>query len=233
METIEAEKTENLTDIRGAIVAPDRTVGSGVPGYYCIFGKLKNEDSEDVPRLVFIKEVEASPKALFQKLVVDEEEYRFNTLYTEPYRFSDVPDFIRDLHNCLDEENIKWIRTVPTLFFYGDDPRQGVNIIGQWAGRINIPEETTLRYQFDTINIRPEKFDDPTFYAFTALRYLLAGFKLDKGSSIEEVAKRREEVLKKDTRKKLTGADRVAADELMMICGEIERQSEFENDILW
>ncbi len=227
METIEAEKTENLTDIRGAIVAPDRTVGSGVPGYYCIFGKLKNEDSEDVSRLAFIKEVEeASPKALFQKLVVDEEEYRFNTLYTEPYRFSDVPDFIRDLHNCLNEENIKWIRTVPTLFFYGDDPRQGVNIISQWAGRINIPEETTLRYQFDTINIKPEKFDDPTFYAFTALRYLLAGFKLDKGSSIDEVKKRRAKAKKIEVRKNLDSVSRFAVDEFSHICRRLKEEDD-------
>jgi len=217
MKTIEAEKTENLTDRRCAIVAPDRTLGSGVPGYYCIFGKLNNKD------LVFIKEVEETSAAvLFKELVADEEKYRFHTIYTYPFQVGDVPDFICDLLDYLEERDIGWIRTVPTAYLYGDDPAQGVNIIGQWAGRFTIPEETTLRYQFDHINNNPEKFDDPIFCAFTTLRYLFAGFKLDESSFIKEVEKNRAKALKKESRKKLTRAAQVAWSELDKIREELE-----------
>jgi len=218
MET-EAEKTENLTDIRGAIVAPDRTVGSGTPGYYLIFGKLKNKD------LVFLKEVEeTSAAALFKELVADEEQYRPHTIYTDPFQGTDVPDFIRDLFD-LEKKKFRWIRTITSSYFYGDDPRQGVNIIGQWAGKFTIPQETTLRYHFDTVNLNPEKYDDPNFYAFTALRYLFAGFKLDENYS-EQVAKSRARALKKESRKKLTGVNRAASDELNEIREALEQEQE-------
>jgi len=225
MET-EAENTENLTDIRVAIVAPDRTIGSGIPGYYFIFGKLNNK------KLVFIKEVEeTSAAALFRRLVADEEKYRIHTIYTYPFQAGDVLDFIRDLHDYLREKNISWIRIVSTLYFYGDDPGQGVNIIGQWADRFTIPKETTLRYQFDHINNNPEKFDDPIFYAFTALRYLLAGFKLDKNYS-EQVEKNRAKALKEESRKKLTGVNRAAADELDYFFRRLDYEDDWEGGIV-
>ena len=216
------EITENLADIRAAIVGPDLTVGSGTTGYYCIFSKNNKE-------LVFIKEVEeTSAAALFKELQADEEQYRFKAIYTEPCKFSDGPDFNHDLHDYT-RENIRWIRIISAVYFYGDDPGQGVNIIGQWEGGVTIPEETTLRYQFDTVNINPEKFDDPIFYAFTALRYLSAGFKLDKGSFIKGVEKNRAKALKKESREKLTGVHRAAAEELSYFLRRIE---EDEDDYL-
>ena len=178
--------------------------------------------------MIFIKEVEeTSAAALFKELQADEEQYRFSIIYTEPFQVSDVPDFIRDLFHYL-RENIEWIRAIPTGYFYGDDPGQGVNILGQWEGGVTIPQETTLRYQFDTININPEKFDDPIFYAFTALRYLLAGFKLDKSSFIKEVEKNRAKALKKESRKKLTGVDRAAAEDLAYFRRRLE--DDWEDD---
>ncbi len=219
-----------VQEIRAAIVAPDRTTDPPMPGYYLLLGKLKGEDSDDMPELVFVTEAEeASPKALFQKLVVDEEENRFNTLYTEPYRFSDVPDFIHDLHSYLNEKNIRWVRIVQTLHLYGDDPGQGVNIIGQWAGRINIPEETTVRYQLRE-KVGPKNFKDPTLYAFTALRYLIAGFKLDKSSFIDEVKKRRAKAKKIEVRKNLDSASRFAANEFGYICRRLKEEDDWEDD---
>ena len=223
MET-ETEKTEKLIDIRAAIVGPDRTIGSGIPGYYCIF-------CYNNKKLVFIKEdEEISIAGLFGKLLADEEQYRFHTLYLEPFEFTDVPDFIRDL-NSLSEKTFSWIRTIPTSYFYGADPAQGVNIIAQWADRFSpIPKGTTLRYHFDNLNLNREKYDDPNFYAFTALRYLVAGFKLDKSSFIKGVAENRARAKIKKSRKKLTGAARAAADELDYFLRRLKDEDDWEDD---
>ena len=150
MKTIESEKTDEkgiihkgddqdrkrgLTDIRGAIVAPDRL--NSTPGYYLLLGKLKGEDSDDIPELIFLTEVEeASSKALFEKLVEDEEEFRFSTIYTGPYQIGTgiaPPDFILSLHRYVKRpEHIPWIRICPASFFYGNDIKQGVDLLDQW-----------------------------------------------------------------------------------------------------
>ena len=63
-------------------------------------------------------------------------------------------------------------------------------------------------------------------YAFTALRYLIAGFKLEKNYS-EQVEKDRVKALKKESLKKLRGLNRAAWSELDEIREELEQQIEW------
>jgi hypothetical protein len=219
MKTIES-------DVRCAIVAPDRL--NSAPGYYLLLKKLKDSDAE----LIFLSEVEeASPKALFEKLVEDEEEFRFNTIYIEPYPTGiRPPNFILSLRDYVKQsEHIPWIRICPTSFLYGNDIKQGVNLLDQWEGWNKIPEETVLWDQLE--KIEPENFEDPIFYAFTALRYLLAGFKLDKTFfAIEDVEKNRAEVKRIDARKEIGSAACAAWDELRDIRKQIEDGEYYPED---
>ena len=216
---------EKIKDVRAAIIVPDRLIKT--PGYYLLLGK-EEESSEPV----FLKEAaEASSEALFSSLVDDEEGLRFHTLYAD-FSFKTgnaLPDFIIQLFKH-QKKHIPWVRICPASFFYGNDIKQGIHLLSQWGGRRAVPKGTTLRNQLGKIT--PDNFEDPALYTFTALRYLMAGFSLEK-SSAEDAKIRREAHFKKDSFKRLSGADRAAADEFMRICGDIERQSEFENDILW
>ena len=240
MKTIKAEETqdknvihkvdeqaqeESIVEVRGAIISPDRLINT--PGYYLLLGKGK-ESSEPI----FLKEAEASSEeALFSKLVDDEENLRFHTLYAEfPFKFKlgeAIPDFVLQLLKH-QKKHIPWVRTCPVSIFYGNDIKEGVHLLYQWGGRSAVPEGTTLRNQLGKIT--PDNFEDTAFYAFTALRYLLGGFKRDSVSFIENVARRREKALRKDRRKKLTGADRAAADEFYRICRRLKDEDDWSED---
>jgi hypothetical protein len=233
MQTIkdDQDQKKGLSDIRCAIVAPDRL--NSTPGYYLLLGKLKGEGSDDMPELIFLTEVEeVSPKALFAKLTAAEEKFRFNTIYTEPYPTGPgivPPDFILSLCDYVKRpEHIPWIRICSASFFYGRDVKQGVHLLNQWEGRNKIPKETVLWDQLGRIKVG--NFEDPIFYAFTALRYLLAGFKLNKTFAIN-VGKNRMAARKIDARKGLTGIHRVAAEELDRIFKQIEKDNEWQSDI--
>jgi len=245
MKTIEAGKTEeknvirkaidqdqgkSAADIRAAIVAPDRT--QSIPGYFLILGKLKEGNTDgDMPELIFLTELEeASQEVLFEKLVKNEEKFRFNTIYIEPYKTELgclPPDFIRSLHIYVNKHT-PWVRIASASFLYADDIKQGVHLLDQWKGKNEIPKGTILQDQL--VKIGPKNFEDPTFYAFTALRYLLAGFKLDKNSFIEEVKKRRPKAKKADARKNLDSASRAASDEYDIIMKQIKEEDEGEDD---
>ena len=234
IKTIKSEKTDEkrgIVDIRGAIVAPDRL--NSTPGYYLLLSRLKGEGPDDTPELIFLTEVEqSSSKALLGKLVEDEEKYRFNTIYTEPYPTgpSNVPPiFILSLHKYVNRpEHIPWVRIGPASFFYGSDIKQGVHLLAQWKGRNKIPKETVLWKQLG--RIKADNFEDPIFYAFTALRFLLAGFRLNK--TIKGCETDRLEAKKIDARKGLTGASRVASEELAYFFQRIEEENEYFNNFL-
>ena len=236
IKTIKSEKTDEkrgIVDIRGAIVAPDRL--NSTPGYYLLLSRLKGEGPDDTPELIFLTEVEqSSSKALLGKLVEDEEKYRFNTIYTEPYPTgpSNVPPiFILSLHKYVNRpDHIPWVRLCPASFLYGWDVKQGVHLLSQWEGRDKIPKETVLWKQLG--KIKADNFEDPIFYAFTALRYLLAGFKLHKIFAIKGCETDRAKAKKIDARKGFTGADRAAWEERDRIFRQIEEENEYFNDFL-
>jgi len=215
-------------EIRGAIVAPDRL--NNTDGYYLLFGKEKEVESPDMPPLVFLAEMEVgSLKDLFTKLVADEKNFLFHTLYTEPVSTGDginPSDFFISLKESI-TKNLPWIRIVPA--FHAADTGQGVDFLYQWAGRSNLPEGTVLRNQLG--DFRRDNFDSPFFHAITALQYLLAGFKKDRDPPIGGVRQKRTEAKRIAAQKCLTGASRAASKEIEYLREEAERRYERKNDI--
>jgi len=182
-----------------------------------------------IPRLTFIKEVERpTPEELFAELIKEEEYFRFHTIYFEKYPTGTgniPPDFILGPVKRL-RKQAPWLRIFPAL--YSADVAQGVELLYQWSGKIDIPEESILRSQLK--NLKRDNCDDPSHYAFTALRFLLAGFKWDKSFSERRVRENRAKALKKESRKNLTGADRAAADELDNFFQRLQDKEDWEDD---
>ncbi|MDP2646631.1 MAG: hypothetical protein U1C57_01920 [Candidatus Doudnabacteria bacterium] len=180
------------TDIRVAIVALDRL--NSLPGYFLIMGDDTQSDPTKIqdrlaginrpPLLKFIIEQSfTSTTEMFDSLISLEPEYRYNTIYTEPPDINQVPSgFILRLHGAVNA-SIPWVRHGPAL--YADDPAEGVSLLDDWAGRYSFPKDSVIRRQLRDLG--PDNFEDK-FYAFTALRYLLAGFKFEKSERIENVA---------------------------------------------
>jgi len=225
MQTVNTQRQNNKErEARCAIVAPNKLFS--LPGFFLLLGKDKSENSQDIPRLTFIEEVERpTSEELFAELIKKEEKFRFHTIYFEKYPTgigNIPPDFILGLVKYL-RKKAPWLRIIPAI--YSADVTQGVDLLNQWSEKIDIPEESILRRQLK--NIKRDSCDDPSHYTFTALRFLLAGFKHDKSFSERSVEKKRAKALKEESRKKLTGADRAAWSELDEIREELDQEEDW------
>lgn len=201
-------KPQNLNDTRCGIVAPD-TVNQ-TPGYYVILGQ---------PNLRYVKEVERNTiESLFKALTDDEEKYRFHTVYIENFQKGTAPpDFILRLRDYI-KKKLPWIRIAKA--HYADDPYQGVQLFNQWTGR-EIPKGSVLWNQLG--KIEANNYEDSAFYAFTALRYVLAGFKLDNFAKYQNKAiEMRAKIKTKEIESDLDATSRYAWDELRELKERLE-----------
>jgi len=214
-------------EIRGSVIVPD--VLKGQPGYYLLLGRKCEESRDGLPLLVFIKEEsEHSREALIGKLVNDESWFRYHEIYTEePIRSTPGEprdSFFIDLRKAF-RKKIPWVKLFPA--FYRNDIIHGVNLFSQWhnEGVLEVSRNTILYRQIGSIE--PSVSPDESLYAFHALCNILSGFKL-RNIPIEQIEKEREEAIRKDSLKDLTGIDRVAAEEIDRIRKKIEDE-EYEN----
>ena len=218
--------TDKPSDIRAAILQPNRLAKT--PGYFLILGKVKDEDS-DTPRLLFMTETEegSTPK-LIQSLVMEEAKYRFHTVYTDPYPMTPgnvPPQFILTLHKYLSRKT-PWVKQRPGM--YADDVAQGFVLFEEWEGRRKVPKETKVAKQSFSIDRADavSDFEGPDMYAFTALRYILAGYQLDRSPDLWAIKSAREDALRVIEEPKLDSASRSAAKEYAYIMAQIKAKQE-------
>lgn len=166
--------TIKMLEIRGAISWP-----SGAhPGYYCIFGKLAKQNALRKNPYVFLAEGSSHLKDdLFRMMTDDAVRLRCIIIYADRGTldsrgwmgfFSDLFDYIQKRQLNLD------VYPAPS----SDDIDYGVVLIREAfrSDLLQIPKErpTILLRQLRDLNMQTKDYD--AFFAFHALRYLLAGF---------------------------------------------------------
>lgn len=203
-----------LPDKRAAITAPDRI--HDVPGYFLILAKVGS-------RMNFVVEGEAMMSAdVVKALITAEEEHRFNSIYLRPWAINKPAPLFESTISLVLRRNMPWVRQRQA--FHANDPVEGVRLLDAWENKASIPRSSLLAAQIGRID--PDNIDDPALCAFTALRYILAGFQVDKGPDIERIAGARAKAVKKVEIPKLDNVSKIASDEYRRKLEEIRHTQE-------
>lgn len=166
----------SIHETRAAVIKPKYPY----PGYYCIFGYLKDPNEFGDYPLFFICERENKALGeLMDSLIEDAVKMKARTIYADR-EISDglgVQGFYRDLWQRITKSGLK-LSVVPAPSV--DDYEYGSALIEEWNMKksIRMPNPvfapTILATQIEGMT-SPEAIKDPRFYAFHAFRYLLGG----------------------------------------------------------
>jgi len=164
-----------LTEVRAAAVPPRE--GNG--GYLLVLG-LRRESNESgiQPLLMLSESTEALQLELIKRVLDEVTRYKISTVYAEQPQAGEPAGFWGDLHKALKlRRHLVKLRPAPSV----RDLEYGKNIAMDYhktGSLLPLVGEHTLRSHMRklTASVEPEA----DFYAFHALRFLLAGFKRDR-----------------------------------------------------
>jgi hypothetical protein len=163
----------HLLEVRAAV----RWNAMAWPGYYLILGKSLAKNAMRQHPLMFLAEGEANhPQELYRKLTDDVVRLRASVIYADPGSDTTISNSgqFTDLWDYLQNHKIK-ITLTPAPS--SDDNPYGVVLMREHLKNktLEFPmlRMTTLFKQIKSMTVDA---DEDQFYAFHALRYLLAGF---------------------------------------------------------
>lgn len=179
-----------LIEIRGAVVKPVEDQ----PGYYLYFGMMKEPNIYSKYPIMFLAEGTATTYAdLITKLMDDASRLKASVLYAEmPREKKNAQGFYRDLWNFR-YKNCLPCQIKPAVS--ANDHEYGMALVQEWSKEKSIirPQlvETVLTEQIASERGMVEGVDlkAPDWYAFHALRYLLAGFVKNPPQPVAQMTK--------------------------------------------
>jgi hypothetical protein len=173
-----AKITIHLGEVRAAV----RWNAAKWPGYYLIVGKALTKNAMSQHPLLFMSEGEANhPQDLYRKLTDDVIRLRASVIYADPGSDTTIANSgqFTDLWDYLQGHKIK-ISLTPAPS--SEDTEYGVVLMREHLKNktlvFPVLRMTTLFRQIKDMQIKSTTVDwnEDQFYAFHALRYLLAGF---------------------------------------------------------
>lgn len=164
-------------EVRAAVINPEHPY----PGYYLMFGFTKEVNEYGKNPLLFLCEGQSKKQnELMNSLINDCAKMKARTIYAARESGSGlgVEGFFRDLWQRLSRSNLKiTLSPAPSV----SDFEYGAALLSEWTEEKAIKRPnlhlapTVLAKQIEDEMNEPEHIKEPRFYAFHALRYLLAG----------------------------------------------------------
>ena len=178
-----------LSEIRGAISWPD----GAYPGYWCVFGKLFAKNPLGRSPLVFLAEGESVFATPLMDAVTDAAtKFRAHTIYADRGSFDarGWQGFYTDLYDHINSKNLN-VDLFPAVA--ADDEPYGIVLIQEYfrGSLLDIPKDVYTIIMDHIKEMTTETNDFKPFYAFKALRYLLAGFQKFESPVIDELLTKR------------------------------------------
>jgi len=178
-----------LTEIRAAVSWPD----GAQPGYWCVFGKLFKKNPLGRSPLIFLDEGEsvfASP--LMESVTSAASKFRAHTIYADRGSFDarGWQGFYTDLYDYINTKNLN-VDLAPAIA--AEDEPYGIVLIQEYfrGQLLDIPKDVATTIMKQIREMTTETSDFKPFYAFKALRYLLAGFQKFDSPVIDELLLKR------------------------------------------
>ena len=167
----------DFSEARASIIMPS----AAQPGYFLIMGReiYPNEYGRNPLRFMMEGE-DLLHDILFEKLSDAAKKCRSVACYAKQDRtVRGMEGSYRELWQYLRTNRISGIRLMPAPS--ATDVEYGKTIIRDYvkSQALYVPEDTILRRQLKDMT-KKDKIDDAEFYAFHALRYLIAGFSKSK-----------------------------------------------------
>lgn len=179
-------KTKQYMAVRGGINWP--LIHVNLPAYFCIYGEEYSDALRFAPpenrrgRLVFLCEYEAPEiytglQTFFTKLTDATALYDCSTLYTvtETSHTEDYRGYAEAFQRFVSEKKAKGhLEEAP----WHERPDLGIHHIMAWnaKGRLDIPEDSLIRAQLQTLQALQVKDVPETLSAVNALRFMVCGF---------------------------------------------------------
>ena len=164
-----------LSEVRAAAIPPKE----GNEGYLLILGLRRTSNEAGIQPLIMLSESTEPLQLELIKRVLDEvSRYKISTVYAAQPEAGEPAGFWGDLHKALkSRRHLVKLRPAPSV----RDVEYGKNIAMDYyktGSLIPLVGDHTLRAHMRKLTSTAEPEAD--FYAFHALRYLIAGFKRDR-----------------------------------------------------
>lgn len=162
----------SLIEIRGAVIKPVEIY----PGYFVFFGMMKEPNIFQKYPIMFLCEGEARTQGpLLEKMFNDASRMKASVIYADRERQGKMEGFYQDIWRERRQRNLP-LRVMPAPS--PDDIDYGVGILRDWSRdkAVERPRITKTILSDQISSMTDETEIDASFYAFHALRFLLAGF---------------------------------------------------------